>query len=333
MDRLELDELECEAIAKLLAQVPQGTRSPRSRDLLPTVAVLAHELPERVRHTLNAFRLEQMSGVLTISGQEVDDEVIGPTPAHWREPPVAGSLLDEEVLLLMYASLLGDPFGWKTQQDGRLIHNVVPIHGHENEQIGSSSTSLLTWHTEDAFHPLRGDYLMFACLRNPTATPTMVGSVDDIRLDDSAKSVLFQPRFCILPDDSHTSKNNSEDSEGDFSAIDSLRHDPDPIPILFGDPATPYIRVDPYFMTVSDDDAEAQSALATLVEHVDQQMVDLVLAPGDFCALDNFRIVHGRKPFAARHDGNDRWLKRVNVTRDLRKSRASRRSVADRAIQ
>jgi hypothetical protein len=34
--------------------------------------------------------------------------------------------------------------------------------------------------------------------------------------------------------------------------------------------------------------------------------------------------VHGRKPFKARHDGTDRWLKRLDVTLDLRKSRAAR---------
>lgn len=40
--------------------------------------------------------------------------------------------------------------------------------------------------------------------------------------------------------------------------------------------------------------------------------------------LDNCRIVHERKPFKARHDGTDRWLKRLNVACDLRKSRSSR---------
>jgi len=34
--------------------------------------------------------------------------------------------------------------------------------------------------------------------------------------------------------------------------------------------------------------------------------------------------VHGRKPFTARFDGTDRWLKRVCITRDLRKSRDAR---------
>ncbi|WP_248963652.1 TauD/TfdA family dioxygenase [Sphaerisporangium perillae] len=43
-------------------------------------------------------------------------------------------------------------------------------------------------------------------------------------------------------------------------------------------------------------------------------MFDMSLESGEFCFIDNYRVVHGRKPFGARHDGTDRWLKRINVT-------------------
>jgi L-asparagine oxygenase len=49
-------------------------------------------------------------------------------------------------------------------------------------------------------------------------------------------------------------------------------------------------------------------------------------------ALDNFKAVHGRPAFSARHDGRDRWLKRANVTRDLRRSRSMRSGPAERLI-
>jgi enduracididine beta-hydroxylase len=61
-------------------------------------------------------------------------------------------------------------------------------------------------------------------------------------------------------------------------------------------------------------------------------MQHLVLEPGDYVFIDNYRTVHGRKPFKARYDGNDRWLKRTNITKDLRKSRAARISCTDRLI-
>jgi alpha-ketoglutarate-dependent taurine dioxygenase len=58
-----------------------------------------------------------------------------------------------------------------------------------------------------------------------------------------------------------------------------------------------------------------------------------VLEPGDVCFIDNFKAVHGRRAFKARYDGHDRWLKRVNITRDLRKSRAEREAPTSRVIR
>jgi alpha-ketoglutarate-dependent taurine dioxygenase len=58
----------------------------------------------------------------------------------------------------------------------------------------------------------------------------------------------------------------------------------------------------------------------------------VVLEPGDVCLIDNLKSVHGRKPFLARYDGSDRWLKRINIARDLRKSRACRQGPNGRIL-
>jgi Fe(II)/alpha-ketoglutarate-dependent arginine beta-hydroxylase len=295
--------------------------------------LLAHQLPDRVRLFLNAFRLEQLSGVLCISGYEVDQKRLGTTPAHWRDRPSPSPAHREELLLLTFGSLLGDPFSWGTQQDGRLIHDVVPIKGHENEQLGSSSEALLTWHTEDAFHPYRGDFLSFVCLRNPYQAATTVGYVEGLDLPESVRSVLFEGRFVIRPDESHLAMNNFGPDAIAFETINEMQHNPDRVAVLFGNPDQPYIRADPYFMSVESGDHEAQAALEHLTKAMDGQMFDLRLESGDFCFLDNFRAVHGRKPFTPRHDGTDRWLKRVNITSDLRKSRVAQIPGSVRSIQ
>lgn len=75
--------------------------------------------------------------------------------------------------------------------------DVLPIKGHENEQLGPSSDSLLTWHTEDAFHPLRGDFIGFSCLRNPNGAATTIGNVDSLDLSSAVQDVLFESRFGI----------------------------------------------------------------------------------------------------------------------------------------
>jgi len=64
--------------------------------------------------------------------------------------------------------------------------------------------------------------------------------------------------------------------------------------------------------------------LFDLAQTIDDNLREVVLQPGDCFFIDNYRIVHGRKAFKARYDGTDRWLKRINLTRDLRKSNGSR---------
>jgi Fe(II)/alpha-ketoglutarate-dependent arginine beta-hydroxylase len=333
MDTLELDATERLALMRLLAESEGEFGDLESDEALDRVSVLAHELPARIRRTLNAFRCERMSGVLRISGYIVDQDRVGPTPAHWRDRRSI-TTRHEELLLMLFSSLLGDPFGWATQQNGRLIHDILPIKGHENEQLGSSSDSLLAWHTEDAFHPLRGDFIGFSCLRNPYDAATTIGDVDSLDLPSSVRDVLFESRFGIRPDESHLAKNNSASPGGtSFTGIDEMQRNPEPVAVLFGDRSRPYIRADPYFMIVGDGDDEARYALDYLVKEMDENIIDLCLEGGDFCFLDNFRIVHGRKPFTARHDGTDRWLKRVNIACDLRKSRAARRPDSPRSIR
>ena len=99
---------------------------------------------------------------------------------------------------------------------------------------------------------------------------------------------------------------------------------PEKVSVFFGSHDSPYLRLDPYFMDPLEDDPEAQQAMNTLIALLDASLIDLVLGPGEFCFIDNYRVVHGRKPFQAKYDGNDRWLKRISLTRDLRKSRDAR---------
>jgi hypothetical protein len=111
-----------------------------------------------------------------------------------------------------------------------------------------------------------------------------------------------------------------------------MNSDPEKIPVLYGHRNAPYMAVDPYYMRVPENDKKAQNALNALTQAIDEQLQDIVLSPGDCLYIDNYRSVHGRKAFKPRYDGTDRWLKRINLTRDLRKSRASRADSTSRVI-
>lgn len=338
MSRLSLQKDEVAAIKALLAEISAGVDSVEDKTFQDAAALYAQELPRRVRKYLTDFKLhEPQSALCIVSDYLIDSQKIGPTPPHWKNKPHRSGCLEEELLLVLLGSLLGDCIGWSTQQDGYVVHDILPIKGHQGEQLGSGSEQLLWWHTEDAFHPYRGDYIGMMCLRNPDAVATTFASLESLRLTEEQMDLLFEPHFTIRPDESHLKKNRSDPGKVDgelvsaYEHIEQMNEQPDKIAVLFGDRRSPYLRIDPYFMDPVSDE-RAQAALDALIRFIEGRIEDLVLRPGDFCFIDNFKAVHGRKPFKAHFDGTDRWLKRINITRDLRKSRSSRQEADSRII-
>ncbi|MFF4819828.1 guanitoxin biosynthesis L-enduracididine beta-hydroxylase GntD [Kitasatospora sp. NPDC001309] len=325
---LSLTDSEREETSSLITDLINRYPSAEDPELLERAPVLARALPTRVQEHLNRLRRHE-PGFTVIHGHHVDDVQVGPTPGHWNALPAPSPTLALDLTLVLYAGLLGDAFGWATQQDGRVIHDVLPIKENEGQQLGTAADVLLDWHTEDAFHPLRPDWLALACVRNPTFTATTVAVVDDLRLSAADRRILSEPRFLILPDNSHLPSNNSADAGGDFEGIEAMFAAPPAVALLEGG----YLRADRSFWGVLDPaDTEAQAALERLTREIDRRLRNVVLEPGDILIVDNFRAVHGRVPFEARYDGTDRWLKRVLVTRDLRKSRAARPSLLTQVV-
>jgi Fe(II)/alpha-ketoglutarate-dependent arginine beta-hydroxylase len=339
---LSLSAHEVEAVQALTHQIALEHQSVEKANFLRRATVYAHELPRRIREFLTDFKLlEPADGVCLISGYPVDNNRIGKTPSHWKWKLDAATSLEEQIVFVLYACLLGDPIAWATQQDGHLMHDVFPIESNKDEQLSTGSEQYLWWHTEDAFHPHRADYLGLMCLRNPDSVATTIGAPDLSRLSQEQVDVLFEPRYMITPDESHSEKNESElrkqiREKGNgfigsaYQRIKNLSSAPPTVPILFGSRETPYVCLDPHFTTPLDD--EAGAALNALAKTVDENMQEIVLQAGDCLFIDNYRIVHGRKAFKARFDGTDRWLKRINLSRDLRKSQGSRGGCEMRVI-
>jgi Fe(II)/alpha-ketoglutarate-dependent arginine beta-hydroxylase len=330
---LSLSAHEIDAVQALTHGIALEHKSVEEVEFIRRAPVYAHELPRRIREFLSDFKLQEPAcGVCLISGYPIDNARIGKTPSHWKWKLDTTTSLEEQIMFVLFGCLLGDPFAWATQQDGYLMHDVLPIKDNEYDQLGTGSEQLLWWHTEDAFHPHRADYLGLMCLRNPDRVATTIGAPDISRMPQEQVDLLFQPRFLIKPDESHSEKNESDlrkqTRNGDevldsaYENIRKLNSAPPRVPMLFGNRQAPYVRLDPYFTTPLDD--EAGAALNALARSIDENIQEVVLQPGDCFFIDNYRIVHGRKAFKARYDGTDRWLKRLNLTRDLRKSQGSR---------
>lgn len=223
----------------------------------------------------------------------------GPTPLRWEEAGLEADAVTD-IALVLAASALGDVFGWENQQAGRLVHNIVPSPGCEEMQIGASSVAALTWHTEDAFHPDRADYLMLACLRNDEGIGTKVATVGSLGLSDSELDVLSGPGAVILPDAS-------------YGAPDACGPGPEGMATVWSRDGSPCLRYDPEYTRLVTRDPEFLAAYEELGRRIDERGVAVPLSPGDVVVIDNDRAVHGRAPFRARFDGTDRWLKRVLV--------------------
>jgi L-asparagine oxygenase len=224
----------------------------------------------------------------------------GPTPADWRVAPSAATdPLD--IAIVLVAAGLGSVFGWTGQQDGRLLHNIIPTRVAADLQVGASSSTPLHWHTEDAFHPERADLLVLACVRNEDSLGSRVAAVRRAALAPQHVEQLKTAGVAILPDDSYPNTTQRRSRE-------TLR----PVVTLWDDDGV-CVRYDPSYSRILNEDHEFRAAYDALGQAFDDCAETVPLAAGDLVVIDNDVAVHGRATFRPRFDGTDRWLKRALV--------------------
>jgi hypothetical protein len=279
--------------------------SATSPELLARVAESAAGLSEPVRHQLRPVDTDD--GLFVLRGLDADDDETGPTPAGWAAAGDSAAVHD--IVLLLLATVMGNPLAWEGQQNGRFVHNIVPAPGHETEQTGASSTVLLSPHTEDAFHPGRAHLLMLGCLRNHDDIATTAASIRKARLDEADIALLTRPALPILPDDAYTA---ARDFDGGR---------PPAVPVLFRAEDGLTLRFDPAYTPVADAPPAYRAAYGRLADELARVSVAVSLRPGEVLIVDNDLVVHGRVPFRARYDGTDRWLKRASVRVPGRRTR------------
>lgn len=343
MHQMRLSDEETAAILPLVDSICPEYRGIEDKRLIDMAPLHAHELPRRLKVFLEQYRMEEPSAACVISGFPVDDEGLGPTPDHWNLVGGDSPPSRQEVFFLLCAVLVGDVFAWATQQDGRIMHNVLPIKAHRDEQLGTGSEMTLFWHTEDAFSPFKGDYVALMCLRNPDDVLTTMCDADSIDWSRVDVDLLFEPEYPIRPDDSHLPKIGVGDRQKSDPVTERLvaecsrrildqYENPRRKPVLLGDKSRPYMSLDPYYMVPDQMAPAPRAAFDAFTRAVDEALTGVIMRPGDIVFIDNYRAVHGREPFTARYDGTDRWLKRLNISRNLRISRGARRSSTDRVI-
>jgi hypothetical protein len=281
--------------------------APLDDDLVHRAALGARELPIAVDDAIIGFASRSnRSGALLIR-----DAPIGQLPSTPAAPdaPVVKDLATE-LTLLTVARRLGEPVGYVPEHGGRIVQNIVPTQSDADSQTSTSSRSNLMFHTETAFHPFRPRYLLLLCLRGDPSAHTTLVSVHELmdRLSGDVVDIMFEPRFRTAVDASFLGGRDNE--------LGPAR------PLITG------TRDEPTFVFDADltvgIDTDADDVLVRLRDLIEEIKTSVVLEPGDLLVIDNNVAVHGRSPFTARFDGNDRWLQRSFVVTDLAPSAGER---------
>ena len=197
-------------------------------------------------------------------------------------------------------------YGFRSQQSGVLHNNVVSLQQFAGTPGHSASAeNTLDLHTEDAsyntdeFGGLSPDFLSLHFFRNPGSVPTAVADLAHDRLPVHVLSNLREPLFSNLTNPGQGGAENDQQVW---------------VPVVYGpSPNAPWMRFNSARMGLDRYGPAEREALETLRLHLESQRVELAAQPGDIVLLDNRRVAHGRPRFPDRpkHDGTDRWQRRL----------------------
>lgn len=297
---------ELEVVAAHLSGLPQ--RLIDDDGWLDAARSLSSHLPTRLRQVLRDFAWSPGADAmllirnLPVSAADLPDTPKVPLSVQ-RNTTVPASAL------VLTALQLGEVMSYREEKFGAIVQDVVPVPRMEKFQ-GNAGSAELTMHVENAFHPHRPDYVGLLCLRSDhdNVAGLKIASIRNALplLSPAVRTVLGEPRFVTAAPDSFGGR------------VGPAK----PMPVLIGHPDDPDIVVD-FYSTAPIDDT-ARDALERLGSALADTCRILHLRPGDLAIVDNRLALHGRTSFRPRYDGRDRWLQRVFVQLDLRRSRACR---------
>ena len=292
----------------------------------------------RLRQVFSLLPVEQLQAVLDF-GRHVDTPgvlLVGNLPVDASLPATptdGGPSRDKktfvaECVLLGLSQLLGEPVGFTTEKDGRLIHDVVPVSAGAASQTNQSSRVFLNFHN-DTVHDELGrfdvsnpDFLVLNCIRQDAAGQAVTYYADarDVcpALDPNVLKILREPLFRLNAPGSYV-----RDVAGGTEVLSV------PVAVISGPDHAPEITVSAN--GVRGLTADADQTMAELQRVCREVSHEVRLEPGTALLINNRKGLHARSEFAARHDGRDRWLQRTYLRRSLWTIRY-RAKAADRRV-
>ncbi|MFC0007304.1 TauD/TfdA family dioxygenase [Micromonospora siamensis] len=310
-EEVVLDDLTRDTLgARLRAQPNPSTDLDRS--LAELHAAFAGLPVEQLQAILDFGRHVDTPGVMLVRNLPCDPELpdtpTDGTPSRDKRTFVA------ECVLLGLSHLLGEPVGFSTEKDGRLIHDVAPVKTGASTQTNESSKVFLNFHNDivyddtGRYDTANPDFLVLNCLRQDAdreAVTYYADARDVVRaLDPGTLDVLRQPLFRLNAPGSYV-----RDVASGTEVLSV------PIPVIAGPAHAPEISVSAN--GVRELTPDAGRALARLQTACGEIAHRVWLEPGNALLINNRKGLHARSEFAARHDGRDRWLQRTYIRRSL----------------
>ncbi|MET9855163.1 TauD/TfdA family dioxygenase [Streptomyces sp. NPDC006450] len=270
-------------------------------------------LPTEVFQQLLDFgRHIDTAGVALVENLPVDPSV--PATPTDGGPSREKSTWVAEGVLLGLSGLLGEPIGVLTEKAGRLVHDVIPVAGGATTQTNQGSEVFLNFHS-DITHDVIGrydianpDFLVLSCVRadHEGMAGTFYADARDVSaaLAPSVLETLRSPLFRLNAPGSYV-----RDVAGGGEVLS------DPVPLISGDETHPEIVISANGVRALT--SGAQAALDQLQSVCRAVSHEVYLRPGQALLINNRKGVHARSTFTARYDGQDRWLQRTYVRRNL----------------
>lgn len=288
------------------AQSVSPIRYATEADVIADISTLLDLIPTELLGVLRRFsRVDSRAGALVLRDIPLGSIVDLPTPDEHGDYLYTPT--EDHILSLVLAAALGDPIGYSTQQQGRIVNDIMPLK--ERAWVANSSNGFekdFGHHTEDSFFTVPPTFFTLRCVRDPASLGVSISPLDVDELDVGDVAQLFISQFEIPP-------NPLQIAWSEFETRVK--------PILFGERNSPYMRFN--HATISSTSTQGGKSVQRLLDHLDAQCRRIDMQPGDMAIVDNYRVAHSRAAYSASLDGADRWLFRIVAYASLRQLRTS----------
>lgn len=270
-------------------------------------------IPEEIVRELISFKNTPTSpGYLIIRGLPFDQDLPDTPPDGGRSKNKTTFI--SEGINVGVGTLLGEVFGYDSEKNGELIHNICPTQESAHVLSNESSEVDFKFHVDNSFFEFRPHVLGLFCLR-PDRTAAAATTLVEIKtalkeLTPFEVNLLRLPLFRL-----RTPRSFQKNFEVGAWTM--------PVPVIFGPAQSPEVRLS--YNGVEAITESARLVLEKLEKILQNDSVSLKWhsQPGDLILINNRKALHGRTYFKARYDGQDRWLQRVYVHTDPWMSRHS----------